>query len=290
MILHSAASGQFKVEVLKGNRVDSSTDWQPNLITDIGLLHMGANSNYLNVCRVGSGAAAPTNSDTQLQTQMASSTTYTRTSGAQSATPYYAYERRTFTFATGAVVGNVAELGIGWATSGATLFSRARVRDGNGNPASVPVLADETLRVTYELRYYAPTFDIDTSMYMVGTLGGNYEVKARSSMCSTATFWFANKAQNQGGTLTAYEGEIGDITEQPDGLRATLNIPNGSVDGTSANFSMSAENANLNLANGIRSMSLFMGNAYYQFQFTPAIMKDNESSLRLQFKHTWGRK
>lgn len=262
----------------------------PNIITDIGLLRMGSNNDYMQFCRVGSGASTPQASDTQLQSQLGSAATASRTNGAQSEAPYYGWERRIYNFAVGSIVGFVGEIGVGWAATGATLFSRSRVLDGNGNPSSIRVQPDEFLRVSYEHRYYAPTFDTDSVLNIAGALGGSYQIKARASMASTATYWVANVAQNAAATLTAYEGEIGDITNQPTGLRTTKSIPAGSVSGTSAIFSMSAENANLNLAGGIRSVMFRMGNGCFQFQFTPRIPKDADSSLRLQFSHSWGRR
>ena len=294
MIVHTNSEGFYKLETLDSNgNMTRQTDWIPNLILDQGLLRMGANNDYLNVCSVGSGAAVPQPSNTSLQTKIAQSSTVSDVvNGARSEAPFYAYSRRTFTFAAGSVNGLVGELAVGWGGNAGQLFSRALTRNANGTPQAMPVLADETLRVTYEHRYYPMITDTTGVLTISGAIGGNYEYIVRTSMVSTATHWIANNAQNNGSRLsvTAYNGEIGGITEQPSGNRLTMSGVTGTVSGTAATFSHSYENADLNVSGGIRSLMFAMGNGAWQVQFTPAIPKDADSSLRLQFSHTWGRR
>lgn len=294
MIVHTNSEGFYKLEVLDANgNITRQTDWIRNLILDQGLLRMGANNDYLNVCSVGSGASVPQGSNTTLQTKIAQSSTVSDVvNGARSEAPYYAYSRRTFTFAAGSVNGLVGELAVGWGGNAGQLFSRALTRNANGTPQAIPVLADETLRVTYEHRYYPMLSDTTGVLSISGPIGGNYEYTIRPSMISTSTHWTANSAQNNGSRLsiTAYNGEIGGITEQPSGNRLTMSGVTGTVSGTTSIFSHSYENANLNVAGGIRSLMFAMGNGAWQVQFTPAIPKDADSSLRLQFSHSWGRR
>lgn len=294
MIVHTNSEGFYKLETLDANgNIKRQTDWIPNLILDQGLLRMGTSSDYLNVCSVGSGTAVPQPSNTSLQTKIAQSSTASDVvNGAQAEAPYYAYSRRTFTFTAGSVNGLVGELAVGWGGNAGQLFSRALTRNANGTPQAIPVLEDETLRVTYEHRYYPLLSDTVGSIGISGAIGGNYEYIIRPSMVSTATHWIANNAQNNGSRLsiTAYNGEIGGITEQPSGNRLTMIGVTGTVSGTTSIFSHSYENANLNVVGGIRSLMFAMGNGAWQVQFTPAIPKDADSSLRLQFSHSWGRR
>lgn len=294
MIVHTNSEGFYKLETLDANgNITRQTDWIPNLILDQGLLRMGANNDYLNVCSVGSGTSVPQPSNTSLQTKIAQSTTVSDiVNGARSEAPYYAYSRRTFTFAAGSVNGLVGELAVGWGGNAGQLFSRALTRNANGTPQAIPVLADETLRVTYEHRYYPMLSDTTGVLSISGPIGGQYEYIIRPSMISTSTHWTANNAQNKGSRLsiTAYNGEIGGITEQPSGNRLTMSGVTGTVSGTTSIFSHSYENANLNVEGGIRSLMFAMGNGAWQVQFTPAIPKDADSSLRLQFSHSWGRR
>lgn len=290
---HTQSEGHYKLETLDANgNVTRYTDWMPNLILDQGLLRMGANNDYLNVCSVGSGVSTPQPSNTSLQAKLAQSITVSDVvNGAQAEAPYYAYSRRTFTFTAGSVVGLVGELAVGWGGNAGQLFSRALVRNANGMTQAIPVLADETLRVTYEHRYYPLLTDTTGVLEITGDIGGNYEYIIRPAMVSTATQWTASNAQNNSTRLsvTAYNGEIGGITDQPTGSRLTMIGVTGTVSGTTAAFAHSYENANLNVSGGIRSLMFAMGNGAWQVQFTPAIPKDADSSLRLQFSHSWGR-
>ena len=292
--IHTQSKGFYSLEVLDASgNVTRSTDWMPNLILDQGLLRMGANNDYLNVCSVGSGVSTPHPSNTALQSKLAQSSTVSDVvNGAQTEEPYYAYSRRTFTFTGGSVVGLVGELAVGWGGNAGQLFSRALVRNANGAPQAMPVLVDETLRVTFEHRYYPLITDTTGVLFISGAIGGNYEYIIRPSMVSTATQWTANNTQNNGSRLsvTAYNGEIGGITEQPSGNRLTMTGVTGTVSDTTATFAHSYENADLNVSGGIRSLMFAMGNGAWQIQFTPAIPKDADSSLRLQFSHTWGRR
>lgn len=294
MIVHTNSEGFYKLETLDSNgNITRQTDWIPNLILDQGLLRMGANNDYLNVCSVGSGTSVPQPSNTSLQNKIAQSSTVSDVvNGARSEAPYYAYSRRTFTFAAGSVNGLVGELAVGWGGNAGQLFSRALTRNANGTPQAIQVLSDETLRVTYEHRYYPMLSDTTGVLSVSGPIGGNYEYIIRPSMISTSTHWTANNAQNNGSRLsiTAYNGDIGGITEQPSGNRLTMSGVTGTVSGTTSIFSHSYENANLNVAGGIRSLMFAMGNGAWQVQFTPAIPKDADSSLRLQFSHSWGRR
>lgn len=294
MIVHTNSEGFYKLETLDANgNITRQTDWIPNLILDQGLLRMGSNNDYLNVCSVGSGTATPQPDDTALQTKIAQSSTVSDVvNGARSEAPYYAYSRRTFTFLAGSVNGLVGELAVGWGGNTGQLFSRALTRNANGTPQAIRVLSDETLRVTYEHRYYPMLTDTTGVLSISGPIGGQYEYIIRPSMISTSTHWTANNAQNNGSRLsiTAYNGEIGGIAEQPSGNRLTMSGVTGTVSGTTSIFSHSYENANLNVVGGIRSLMFAMGNGAWQVQFTPAIPKDADSSLRLQFSHSWGRR
>lgn len=290
IILPEANScGRFKVVVIKPS--GKLHTLFTNLIVNNGLSRMGANSDFMNFCRAGSGNAPPSTTDTALQNQIGSVGSAVTVNGAQSAAPYYAYSRKTFTFPVGSVVGPLREVAVGWAATGNTIFSRALVRDLDGNIATVVVEAFDQLQVTYEHRYHPNLNDFQGTLQLTGPLAGTYQVLGRAAMVSTATYWAADAEQVNANrfAFTVYAGDIGGVTQQPTGLRTTLTLPNGVATGNSAVIPVTAENANLNLVGGIRSALLCMGNGAYQFQFTPPIPKDADTSLRLQFTHTWGR-
>lgn len=307
MIPHSEPTGLYLVETLKadseGNPIESTAvlhgTLNANLVLNQGLMRMGTHSDYLNVCSVGSGTRTPTVSDTGLQSIIASSSDVSGSSnGAQVYAPYYAWKRKTFTFAAGDVVDVVGELAIGWGSNNGEIYSRALARDSNGNPATITVLADEVLRVTYEHRYYPILHDTTGVVELVGDIEGVFNYTIRASMVSTGTYWLAERAQNYGGgslgsvsasqPITAYNGGIGRINEQPTGNRLTVPSMVGTTDGLVARFSFGAAAGQMNLDGGIRSLSFPMGNGFYQIEFTPAIPKNSSNTLSLQFSHSWG--
>ena len=162
--LSTGVEGHFRLEVLRSDgSVKEDTGFFRNLILNQGLdnlFKMPAVQAYYYI-QVGFGNGAPSVTDTALQSHAAGinsfSQYYNDPTGVVTTSPRYYYDRATVTFATGAVVGNVAEIGAASSSAGPnTLFSRALVKDSNGDPTTVSVLADEQLRVTYELRWYIP--------------------------------------------------------------------------------------------------------------------------------------
>jgi len=272
-------------------------DWFPNLITDAGLNYLGSRTDdNLDYCQVGSGSAAPTNADTGLAAFVAeTNTTQASSSGAQSSAPYYGWRRVTKRFGEGVAAGNLTEVGMcaDPLANGISLFSRALILDGGGNPTTVTVLANEFLDVTYELRLYPPLTDVVST---VNDGLDSYTVTTRASGV-TSTTWYWSHAIGVGiGSLNtqidrAYDGAIGAITSNPSGV--SNDSDSNSVDGYSNN---SLERSGsyyfgLNTANfSIRSLSwgfLYMG--AYQSEFDPPISKDNTKDLTIGVKVSWGR-
>lgn len=306
---HSEPKGFYLVETLKadsdGKPIESTAvrhgTLSANIVLNQGLVRIGEYTDYLDVCSVGGGVRTPTPDDTELQNFMASSTTATSiSSGAQAIAPFYAWTRKTFTFPAGAVIGSVGELAIGWGDGNGQLYSRALTRNGNGNAAVIPVLKDEVLRVTYEHRYYPILQDTTGVLELGGEIEGTFSYILRASMVSTSTYWVADRAQDYGGgsqgastgiqSVTAYNGAIGRINEQPTGNRTSVVSMIGKSDGLTARFSFGAGFDEMNLPGGIKSLSFPMGNGFYQIEFTPAIPKDATNTLNLQFSHSWGRR
>lgn len=170
-LLEAQLAGYFKIEAFKqdanGNEIQGTrrvaADWFPNLITNAGLNFLGANGSYVNdfnTCGVGSGSATPAITDTALATQVARTSTRTESLyGTVTTTPSYGWRRVKWRFATGVAAGNLNEIGVFSSTTGGTMWSRALIADGSGNPITITVLPDETLDVTYELRLYPPASD-----------------------------------------------------------------------------------------------------------------------------------
>src|SRR5574337_1573872 len=185
---HARLAGKFS---LVAHKLDGSSrvlaEWFDNLIVDNGLNRIGTGS-YMDQCYVGTGSTAPTNADTALEMQVAStSSIHATTSGTSTSPPYYGYSRRTFRFGVGAAAGNLTEVGVGWYSGTNMLFSRALIKDIDGNPTTVTVLSDEVLDVAYEFRNYAPP--ADSAPYVVTISGVDYTFVTRAASVTGNPHW-----------------------------------------------------------------------------------------------------
>lgn len=168
MKIKLGAKGRFKVQVLRADgTVRLDRPWQDNLITNYGMDYMigkyrdtVGSSSLMEYCRVGTGATPPTNGDVALAAQVGAVSANGATSAIAplvAAEAPYAAQRAVYTFGRGAVVGNLTELGLSFATTGSNLCTHALFLDTNGQPVTIVVAADEQLIITYEIRLYIPT-------------------------------------------------------------------------------------------------------------------------------------
>ena len=139
-----------------------------------------------------------------------------------STSPYYISHIVEYHFAIGAAAGNLSELGVGWASSGTTLFSRALILDSGGTPTTITVLSDEYLYVTYEHRFYPSETDATGSIVFTGNIGGTYTYTLRPAQIdstSIADLTPGPTAMNHIDIVhvTVYDGSIGIITSLPAG-------------------------------------------------------------------------
>lgn len=280
----------------------------PNLITDGGLDRMGNNADYLTWIQVGSGSTAPANSDTALASRVAGSSTNANlpVTGIQSTEPYYTWIQITKRFSPGVATGNLSEVGIGWATSG-SLFSRALILDPLGDPTTITVAADETLDVTYELRFYPKTTDDAGEVTFTGNIGGTYDwtwraANVTSSLASTG--WIINSnGTSMGATIGSSQGRqwyntaIAAITGQPSATEgnSTTNAATitaaSYVNGTyQRSFTASAPLGNANFTTGITAGFFKLGIGAFQIGFDPAIPKTSNDILSIVIRHSWGRR
>ena len=307
----SGLSGRFRIEALKvdarGQPIEASrrvlADWFPNIITNAGLNRIGTNSDWLLACQVGTGTATPLATDTGLAAFLAGSTTrQDSVVGAQGSSPFFGWRRNTYRFAAGVGTGNLSEVGIGWASTGATLFSRALILDGSGVPTVITKLADEVLDVTYEFRCHPPVADTSGNITITGS--GTHAFVARAANVTSGTTFWAAVANGQfagpssaGGLSRVYNGAIGAVTSEPAGSSA--NIMSVALAAYSAgsfqrlgNFTLALNEGNL--SDGIRSTRLLYGEGgglgAFQTEFTPPIAKTAANTLTLTTTHTWARR
>lgn len=199
MIIVSAMSreGRVRVERLRGGEVVQDTGFTQNLITDYGLGTMNGPGSIspFSTLRVGSGTVPPQFSDTSLVNQIASAAA----SWTHAIVGGYAVSTAAVLFPMGAVVGNVGEVGFG-SSSSSPLTTRALIKDENGDPVVVPVLADEQLRVTYEVRCLIPTTPTVTTQ-VIGGVSTTVTVTAQAT--TSAKDWHgivAGDSANSWGT------------------------------------------------------------------------------------------
>lgn len=306
--IHIGVAGYFKIEAIKvdgeGNEISRrvAADWFPNLILNQGLDRMADNNDFMSSVQVGSGSTAPADTDTQLQSHIAGVGSITsNTYGAQSSAPYYGWRRNTWRFTAGTATGNLSEIGVGWSATGATLFSRSLIKDEEGNPTTITVLADEILDVTYELRNYPfltdlpGSFDIGATTYTTsmraanvtseyGIFTGGWGVNTRGPMSQNPAYL----------PCVLYAGAtMGAITDMPTGATSTLSglwdsqstyVPGTYTRTATCKWPVSSAITN------VSHISFALGGCTTQMSLSPATLsKTTAQELKITVTLTWGR-
>jgi hypothetical protein len=290
--------GRYKIEAIQP---DGTTrllaDWFDNLITDIGMNRLGAGAS-VQWCSVGTGTTQPVQGDTGLQAPIAFTNTYTTSYAAQSSAPYYQTNTRIFTFAQGAVVGNISEVGVGWSGTNGTLFSRARIKDGGGVDTTITVTAIEQLSVTYQLRLNIPSTDVVTTPTINGQVT---TVTVRAGLAASAQwsyilgYVFDGRFGLFSPTLFfgTYNGPIGAVTGTPSGT----NLGNSESISTTAysnnsyytEFVVNWTISQGNDAGGIDSIDCRTNPGVFQIGFVPPILKLNTQTMQMTYRLAWSR-
>ena len=163
--------GHYDVAVIHADGTRDDYKNMENLIVNqgkdcLGGLFPSGYQSGLGGIVVGVGNATPAVTDIALQNPLAvsnNSTAFSETAPSLLA-PYQTMASQTFTFAVGAVIGNIAEIGLtilktaGIAATDA-VFSRALIQVG-GSPGTITVTATDQLVATYTITY---TFTADIS-------------------------------------------------------------------------------------------------------------------------------
>ena len=184
-------------------------------------------------------------------------------------------------------------MGWGNTTTDGFLYSRALIKDGNGDPTTITLLADEFLDVTYELRCYPNLTDVTITGLDLGE--STHDVTIRAANVTSGTLWgfpLGGAASFSAyPSSTIFNGGIGVITSSPSGDSANLgeiSLPysaNSRKQTASATLSLNYAN----LAGGIRSIKLSTSLGAHQLEFNPPINKTSEKTLTLNFEVSWGR-
>lgn len=284
-------AGHFTLEAVgRDGRRRKLADFA-NRILDGGLDRI-LTGGFMSYCRVGSGSTAVADSQTALVAQVAATNTVQASvTSVQSTAPYYGELRWTYRFASGVAAGNLTEVGVGWAATGGTLFSRALITDGAGDPTTVVVLADEYLDVTYRLRLYVPA---DAAFSFTTVQGTTHTGVARAANVLNTSFWASGNLPANGFSISnggiypsLYPGALGSVTGVPSGTPAP--IPSYSevalhayVVGSYVRDATITWGLNYgNVAGSVQSMVVATTLGTWQFSFSPLIAKTASKILQL---------
>ena len=264
------------------------TGWFPNLITNTGL-DLLASAGFMSSCFIGTGNSTPAFTNTALDNQAAFAGGSVASGPAGSD---YTSGVGTYTFAQGAAVGNMQEVGVG-NTSNA-LFSRALILDGAGEPTVLVLTSSDILTVYYQLREYPSQVD-DVSVVADGATNYTVTTRSRNGLTnSRVASW--NNAGIAGGDSGCElgNGSLGAWTGSPTGTNFGGPINNRTtpayIPGThyrdyTYNFATSEGNGTVNWA----IMSNFGNGPELQASISPDIVKDNTRTLALTWRFSWGR-
>lgn len=307
--------GFYRLEIVKDDgRSYFATDWFSNNITDAGLDLCTTENGRYNSCHVGTGNTAPSNADTGLVAYTAGTNSRVTISQTSSEADGYAEHYMRYDFATGAVVGNMAEVGLTeLTTNGSTLFSRELIRDAGGSPTTVTVASTEALRVHHKLRHYWPADDVTGTVG--GSIGGSPATRnytRRAASVDSTSLW-SPRSSSSGATsneplfgnyptlfgssgVAAYTGAIGAINSQPSGT--SVSSDSGSTESYTpgsytriyyAEWSTGIANqANLSFYFGCGGGFLSPA-GFFQTQFDTAITKTGSDVMTLGVQVSWGR-
>ena len=214
MILKHKAelAGRVKLQISGGERGTIDYDWFDNMILDQGLrklLTSFASENHsqqaLFAFGVGSSSQAVEPTDTDLISPIKRLFDYGAQTYGWDAAGGFGWSRNVKSFARGAAAGNISELTTGWGDGVNQAFARALVRDSSGNPATITVLSDEVLTVTWEIRRWWTSKEPHSIFYSKD--GVDFETVV--SYASESQFQKNNSGLGSGGTA----GFIGTMTE-----------------------------------------------------------------------------
>lgn len=195
--------GYVKWELRRGGKViRDSGGFHKNLITTKGMDLMATNTpnTLTSNAGVGSGATAPTNADTNLQAQVGTNVgrSATLANAYVAGPPDYWYRQYQYKFLEANANGNLSEFATFGDAGNTKIFARQLLKDNLGNPTVITKTNLDQLWITYEVRVYPPTADVNS---VVTISGVNYDVTTRPMQVSAANAW---GYWLQNGPLTAF--------------------------------------------------------------------------------------
>lgn len=296
-----SVKGRFKPVVLNSDgTIKTEGEWQKNIVLDNFFDRLNSQSFVFNAISVGTGNSAPSVSQTKLDNWIAATNTNSITSS--NPDPYSLWTGSyQFDFNQGAVVGNIAELGLTFSTAtNSDVVTRALFVDGVGQPTTISVNSDELLRIFYELEI---AFDpgIQTNIITIDGISTTVSgyLCGRSSM-DFRTGGIAGSARyevfSDGVDISTILDELKILTTtnpsfiassvlfSAENMSLSGNLTQNVIDGYI--FTISAGVSAGNFALGISH--LYVANRIrYMLQFDPPIPKTDQDILEFDFRFKW---
>ena len=319
---HASVGGRFRLEKFTRDsagveHVSYSGPWFSNLITDGGLnvLSDDASGPMLDTIYLGTGTTPPTTADTALASYLVSASftqvrnlagtigsheIFSDITGVQTTSPYRRNLISTREFPPGWGTGIISEIGVGnnLNPASAILLSRELIRDGVGNPTTIEKLADEFLRVFYDIGVLWDLTD-KTGSIVLGGVSYNYTMRP-AFITATSIFFISIKTADLSKKFSwlasntfAFSGPIGLVTGGPSGISnpSGVTVANApyvanslTVTGT---YTLALDKGNFE--GGINSIVVTGSHWANQIGFVPNIPKQSTQVLTLTVSMTWGR-
>lgn len=278
----------FKVTKPSGEVIYTNLDTQlsKNLLLDSFFTEIVNNESFLagNVnIHVGTGTTAPAVGDTTLENKLADITASRIILAPEDLTTDFKYTvNYVASFPTGAVVGNVAEVGANFFNNTDVVHSRGLIKDLVGNPTTIPVTVNDSLEIQYKFSATVSKTDIQSVINVGGTdttitlrVGDNFDF-TDIDLFKDARFYETFTLDTAGNSGIG-GGDSVDIS------------PAYSVDGTTKKGTYTLNTLVGNFASGIQGISTDLGGINYQVEFNPALNKQNTTTFTLVFNKTFQR-
>lgn len=288
--------GEYKLVVTRPGGV-VSTDWTSNTVLTQGLNRLGVGSpNVAAHCQIGTGLTLPDAAQTALDVRLTSAAVagpaVLLNVGAPTYTANHTFQ---YNFTAGSVVGDISEIGVGWASTG-SLFSRTLLTNSLGVVTPVTVSAEDQLTVYYRISV-TPELNDTTNDFTLGST--TYTCTNR--LCGVSGFaaseLFNTNMLGYVTSVTAYEASV----EPCDITAPNPQAVGASITGTVSPVAYIAESfytttpINMgytvgNLTGGIGILLVtFSGGVKQQIIFNPPLQKTDSKSITLQIRLPWSR-
>lgn len=283
-----------------------------NLITDYGwnrIANLATSSVAGSQIQVGASNVPPATTDTALGSLLAQTggpATCVAATG-NDAGGAFSSSAISYVFATGAVIGNVAEVGFKVASGDTSLTSRSLVKDGLGNPAVIVCTAIDQLTVVYTLKYYRSSIDTSTVLtiggvsttciartapMVPGTSSNNANIGGLS-----LTGWSQFDLFGTGSSLGAPGSSVSGAGTLPSGIGVTGKVITVNPTNITVAFSSTVIPVGQgNVSGGVLNMQFIPaagnglgGYGALKMGFSPAIAKNNTNTLQFSWLCTFNR-